>query len=86
MADPLFEERQKAYFERARRGVLAWLAERDGAATTLAEMHEYSSTKFLVAHQGFSRMMESFVDEGLVDYDGGTGTATLTDAGRAFVA
>lgn len=86
MADPVSEERQKAYFERARKGVLAWLAEREGAATTLAEMHEYSSTKFLVAHQGFSKMMESFVDEGLVDYDEETGTATLTETGRAFVA
>ncbi len=86
MADPVSEERQKAYFARARKGVLAWLAEREGAATTLAEMHEYSSTKFLVAHQGFSKMMESFVDEGLVDYDGGTGTATLTEKGRVFIA
>ena len=86
MADPVSEERQKAYFARARKGVLAWLAEREGAATTLAEMHEYSSTKFLVAHQGFSKMMESFVDEGLVDYDGGTGIATLTETGRAFIA
>ena len=86
MADPVSEERQKAYFERARRGVLAWLAERDGAAATLAEMHEYSSEKFLVAHQGFSKMMESFVAEGLVDYDESTSTATLTDAGRRFIA
>ena len=86
MADPVSEERQKAYFERARRGVLAWLAGRDGAAATLAEMHEYSSGKFLVAHQGFSKMMESFVDEGLVDYDSETGTATLTEAGGTFIA
>lgn len=86
MADPVSEERRKAYVERARKGVLAWLAERDGAATTLAEMHEYRSAKFLLAHQGFPEMKESFVDEGLVEYDGGTGTATLTETGRTFIA
>jgi hypothetical protein len=31
-------------------------------------------------------MMESFVDEGLVDYDVNTRTATLSDAGRQFIA
>ena len=86
MADPVSEERQKAYFERARKGVLVWLAGRHGGAATLAEMHEYSSGRFLIAHQSFSKLMESFVDEGLVDYDGGTGTATLTEAGRTFIA
>ena len=86
MAEPISEERQKAYFERARKGVLAWLAQQDGAAATLADMHEHSSGKFLIAHQGFSKMMESFVAENLVDYDRGTMTATLTDAGRAFIA
>jgi hypothetical protein len=29
-------------------------------------------------------MMESFVAEKLIDYDEGTMTATLTDAGRRF--
>jgi hypothetical protein len=31
-------------------------------------------------------MMESFVAERLVDYDESTRTATLTDAGRQFIA
>lgn len=86
MAEPVSEERQKAYFERARKGVLTWLAQRDGAAATLGEMHEHSSGRFLIAHQGFSRMMESFVAEKLLDYDDATRTATLTDAGRQFIA
>jgi hypothetical protein len=66
--------------------VLAWLAKREGAAATLGDMHEHSSGKFLIAHQGFSKMMESFVAEGLVAYDEATRTATLTDAGRRFIA
>ena len=86
MTEPVSEERQKAYFEKARQGMLAWLAKREGAAATLGEMHEHSSGRFLIAHQGFSKMMESFVAEKLVDYDEDTRTATLTDAGRQFIA
>jgi hypothetical protein len=86
MAEPVSEERQKAFFERARKGVLTWLAQQDGAAASLGDMHEHSSGKFLIAHQGFSKMMESFVAEGLVDYDEAARTATLTDAGRRFIA
>ena len=86
MAEPVSEERQKAYLERARKGVLTWLAKRQGAAATLAEMHDHSAERFLIAHQGFSKMMESFVAEALVDYDRNTMTATLTDAGRRFIA
>jgi hypothetical protein len=86
MTEPVSEERQKAFFEKARKGVLAWLAKREGAAATLGEMHDHSSERYLVAHQGFSKMMESFVAEKLVDYDREAMTATLTDAGRAFIA
>ena len=86
MAEPVSDERQKAYFEKARKGVLTWLAQQDGAAASLGDMHEHSSGKFLIAHQGFSKMMESFVAEGLVAYDEATRMATLTDAGRRFIA
>jgi hypothetical protein len=85
MPEPVSEERQKAFFEKARKGVLTWLAKRDGASATLGEMHDHSSERYLIAHQGFSKMMESFVAESLVDYDERTMTATLTDAGRAFI-
>ena len=86
MTEPVSEERQKAYFEKARKGMLAWLAKRDGAVATLREMHEHSSERFLIAHQGFSQMMETFVGEKLIDYDKATMTATLTAAGRQFIA
>ena len=86
MAEPVSEDRQKAYFEKARKGVLTWVAQQPGAAAALGDMHEHSSGKFLIAHQGFSKMMESFVAEGLVDYDESTRIATLTDAGRRFIA
>ena len=86
MAEPVSEERQKAYFEKARKGVLTWLSKCPGEAATLADMHQHSSERFLIAHQGFSAMMESFVAEHLIDYDRQTMTATLTDAGREFIA
>ena len=28
----------------------------------MREMHDYSASKFLVAHQGFSKLMEACVD------------------------
>ncbi|MFQ5932914.1 MAG: hypothetical protein ACE5MM_10955, partial [Nitrospiraceae bacterium] len=83
MSQPDSDEKQKAFFERARKGVLTWVSDQGGSAS-LGEMHEYSERKFLIAHQGFSQMMESLVNEGLVTFDHGTGTATLTDAGRKF--
>jgi len=86
MTEPVSEERQKAYFEKARKGVLTWLSKQEGQAAPLADMHQHSSERFLIAHQGFSAMMESFVAEQLVDYDRETMTATLTEAGRRFIA
>jgi hypothetical protein len=86
MAEPVSDERQKAFFEKARKGVLTWLAKRDGGAATLGEMHDHSGERYLIVHQGFSKMMESLVEEKLVDYDPSTMTATLTDAGRRFIA
>jgi hypothetical protein len=85
MPEPVSDEKQKAYFDKARKGMLAWLAKRDGAAATLGDMHEHSSQRYLITHQGFSKLMESLVDEKLVDYDEATQTATLTEAGRRFI-
>ena len=78
------EDKQKAFFERARKGVLAHLNEK-GGKLSLSEMHDYSLNKFFIQHQSFSRMMETFVEEGLLEFDNGTYTATITDAGRKFI-
>jgi hypothetical protein len=86
MPEPVSEDKQKAYFEKARKGVLTWLSQQTGAAASLHDMHEHSSGRYLIAHQGFSKMMESFVAESLISYDRDTSTATLTDAGRRFIA
>jgi hypothetical protein len=35
MPEPVSEEKQRAFFEKARKGMLAWLAKQDGATATL---------------------------------------------------
>ncbi len=86
MSDPVSDERQKAYLDKARKGMLTWLSQRDAGTASLADMHQHSSERYLIAHQGFSAMMEGLVAEALVDFDRATMTATLTDAGRRFIA
>ncbi|MBM4441684.1 MAG: hypothetical protein FJ027_14815 [Candidatus Rokubacteria bacterium] len=86
MSEPVSEERQKAFLEKARKGMLTWLSKREGGAATLAEMHEHSAERYLIAHQGFSKMMEGLVGDALVDFDRPTMTATLTEAGRSYIA
>jgi hypothetical protein len=77
-------EKQKQFFERARRGVLQHLND-NGGKLNMSELHEYSMKKFLIQHQRFSIMMEGFVNEGLVEFDWGTQNTTLTDAGRQYL-
>ncbi len=62
--------------------MLAFVAEQGGSAP-LRAMHDHSESTFFVAHASFSRLMEELVDEELLDFDHDTGTATLSDAGRA---
>ncbi len=82
--DDQAQEKQKAFLKKARKGLLNYLLEQ-GGRLTLDEMHDYSFKKFFIQHQGFSRMMETLVNEGLVEYDYLTQTVNLTDAGKNFV-
>lgn len=77
-------EKQRQFFERARKGVLQYL-EDQGGKLNMSELHDYSLKKYLIQHQRFSQMMETFVAETLVEFDWGTQDVTLTDAGRAFI-
>ena len=79
------DDKQKAFFEKARQGVLKYLADK-GGTLTMNELHEYSLNRYLIQHQSFSKMMETFVDEKLVDFDWATMQATITDAGKDFAA
>jgi hypothetical protein len=55
-------------------------------AMSMADMHDHSERRYFIAHRTFSDLMETWIGEGLVAYDADTGTVTVTEAGRAFVA
>ena len=77
-------ERQQAHFEKARKRVLKFLCDQ-GGKLNMGELHDHSMNRYLIQHQGFSRMMETFVNEGLVEYDQLTQDTTITEAGRKFI-
>ncbi len=74
--------KQKKHWERTRKGMLKWLSEQGGSAT-MKDMHDRAEARYFVAHRAFSRLMEEFTGQGLVDYSSTTGMVVLTDAGRA---
>ena len=78
------ETKQGELLERARAGVLKFVSDRGGSAR-LSDIHEFSEKKFFIAHQGFSRLVDGMVSDGLMDFDFSSNTATLTEAGRAWV-
>ena len=78
------DEKQKAFFERSRKGVLKYLDEQ-GGNLSMSQMHDYSMNKYLIQHQGFSKMMETFVDEGLVTFDQATYNVAITELGKGFI-
>jgi len=73
------------HFEKTRKAVLKKLAEEGGEAE-LAVLHDYSERRYFIAHKKFSDLMEGLVAEELLLFDHGTGMATLTDGGRAYIA
>lgn len=85
MNDPQAIERQKAHFERARKGVVKFLIEK-GGQLPLEDLHDYSLNRYLIQHQAFSRLMESLVEEKLVEFDFKDSLATATQHGRDWLA
>ena len=77
-------KRQQEFWEKARKGVLQYLCDQ-GGKLIMGQMHEHSMAKFFIQHQRFSEMMESFVNEGLVEFDWATHEATLTELGKEFI-
>ena len=87
MTQPISNEeqlrKQQEFLHRARKGVLAFLIEK-GGKLSMAELHDFSLNKFFIQHQGFSKLMEFFVGDGLVEYDYATESVTITEAGKKF--
>jgi len=77
------DDKVARHFERTRRAVLRFIEDQGGSAE-LAGMHDYSERRYFIGHKRFSDLMESLVDEALVDYDHAAGVAHLTDAGRTL--
>jgi hypothetical protein len=77
------EAKFQALFERARKGVLKHVMKK-GGVLSLEEMHEYSLNTYFIQHQRFSQLMETLIDEKLVEYDHATQISTITEAGREF--
>lgn len=84
MEDQEKEAKLKDFFERARKGVLKHLNEK-GGLLSLGDLHDYSFKTYLIQHQRFSLLMESFVNEELVTYDESTGDVFITDKGKEFI-
>ncbi len=77
------EAKFKEFFEKARKGVLKHL-ESKGGMLGMSALHDYSLNTYMIQHQRFSIMMESFVNEGLVIFDDASSEVIITDAGKAF--
>ena len=75
------EAKAARHFERTRRAVLRFIDEQGGMAG-LADMHDYSERKYFIGHRRFSDLMETLLEDALIDYDHGSGEARITDKGR----
>lgn len=78
------EAKLKEFFERARKGVLKHLDQK-GGLLSMPALHDYSLNTYMIQHQRFSMMMESFVDEGFAIYDEASGDVIITDKGKEFI-
>lgn len=74
----------KEFYERARKGVLKHLDSK-GGILPMGDLHDYSLKTYLIQHQRFSLMMESFVTEGLAIYSEESGEFVITDKGKDFI-
>ncbi len=78
------EAKFKEFFEKARKGVLKYLDE-NGGSLPMDKLHDYSLKTYLIQHQRFSQMMESFVNEKLITYNASTQVSTITEEGKEFI-
>ena len=73
------------HFEKTRRAMLKFLEDHDGTSH-LKEMHDLSERRYFIAHRRFSDLMESLVDDGLIEFDHAKNEASLTVQGREYIA
>jgi hypothetical protein len=83
-AKPVDEAKVARHRAKAQRGVLKHL-HKEGGTMSMKDLHDYSERRWFIAHAGFSRMMEFFVEDRYVDFDHDSYTVVLTDDGRYFM-
>lgn len=76
-------EKIKRHHEKAKRAILKHLI-KEGGSLGLGPLHDYSERRWFIAHRAFSNMMEEYTSEGLIRWEEATGTAHITEEGRAF--
>ena len=81
------EKARKAakHFERTRIAMLKFIVDQ-GDEASLADMHELSERRYFIGHKRFSTLMEGLVEEDLIDFDHATGIASITGAGKEYLA
>ena len=77
------EEKKRLFIERARQGVLKFLAEK-GSVVSMADLHDFTLQKFFIQHQGFSNLMEGLVGDHLVEFSHESSGFFLTEKGRTL--
>lgn len=80
------QEKAARHWQKARRGIVGFVAKQEGARASLADIHSHSEMRYFIGHQKFSRMMEELLADGLLSYDAAEGLGTITEAGRALLA
>ena len=72
------------HFEKTRVAMLKFLV-KEGGSSHLKEMHDLSERRYFIAHRRFSDLMESLVDEKLIDFDQQRNEATISASGREYI-
>ena len=78
------QEKQRLFIERARKGVLKFIAD-SGAPVNMSDLHDFTLKKFFIQHQGFSNLMEGLVADQLVVFNQEASEFILTDMGKAMI-
>ena len=82
--DSAAQAKQQEFLERAKKGILEHL-NNNGKRLDLVDLHDFSFKKFFIQHQGFSRLIESLVDQKLVDYDYATNSVVINQSGIQYI-
>ena len=73
------------HLERTKKGILKFIVKK-GGTSSLADMHDHSEKRFFIGHRKFSDLMETMIEEELLDYSWEKQEATITKTGKERLA